>query len=178
MPYRAADRERLTVAGSAFVDERVGQAGLSRRLRPVLTTTYVRSTLVDARDGCRVTIDRQVTATNPAGITVELEGHCIVETKSRQVATVADHWLWRHGHRPLAMSKFCVGMAALDPNLPANQWNRVLRRYYGWMPARTPDTPPSSPGTMVLPAARCRSSVAPVWPRVEQAVGAGGYVPA
>jgi hypothetical protein len=30
----------------------------------------------------------------------------------------------------VAVSKFCVGMAALDPTLPANKWNRILRRHF------------------------------------------------
>jgi hypothetical protein len=29
-----------------------------------------------------------------------------------------------------AVSTLCVGMAALDPSLPANKWNRILRRHF------------------------------------------------
>ena len=42
--------------------------------------------------------------------------------------------LWAAGNRPVTISKFGVGMAALHPQLPANKWNRTLRRYFGWTP--------------------------------------------
>jgi len=33
-----------------------------------------------------------------------------------------------HGHRPLRISKYGVGMAALHPGLPELKWHRVLHR--------------------------------------------------
>lgn len=48
-----------------------------------------------------------------------------------------DRLLWRQGIRPARISKYCVGLAALDPTLPANRWNRTLRRYFDWQPRRT-----------------------------------------
>jgi hypothetical protein len=58
----------------------------------------------------------------------------LVETKSTGAPTVADRLLWSAGERPVTISKFGVGMAALNPHLPANKWNRTLRRYFGWSP--------------------------------------------
>lgn len=138
MTYRRRDHEHLTPAAQAFVDDRVGEPGLGRRLRPVLSTAYVRSTIVDPTDGCRATIDRRVRATDTGGASIQLHGHVIVETKSMHGTTAADRWLWQRGHRPVRVSKFCVGMAVLRPELPANKWSRVLRRYYGWSPAGGP----------------------------------------
>jgi hypothetical protein len=34
------------------------------------------------------------------------------------------------------ISKFAVGMAVLDPALPANRWHRTLHRYAGTAPTR------------------------------------------
>ncbi|MEO8697895.1 MAG: molecular chaperone, partial [Acidimicrobiales bacterium] len=60
--------------------------------------------------------------------------YLLVETKSTGAPTVADRVLWAAGERPVPISKFGVGMAALNPGLPANKWNRTLRRYFGWTP--------------------------------------------
>ena len=43
--------------------------------------------------------------------------------------------LWAHGVRPSRISKFATGMAALCPDLPANRWNRTLRRTLALRPA-------------------------------------------
>jgi hypothetical protein len=58
----------------------------------------------------------------------------LVETKSTGAPTVADRLLWASGKRPVTISKFGVGMAALNRHLPANKWNRTLRRYFNWTP--------------------------------------------
>ena len=42
-------------------------------------------------------------------------------------ASALDRALWREGHRPLGISKFGTGTAALHPELPSNKWARVLR---------------------------------------------------
>ena len=61
---------------------------------------------------------------------MSLTGELLVETKSAGPPTAADRFLWRAGVRPAAISKFCVGMATLDPSLPANKWNRILRQHF------------------------------------------------
>jgi hypothetical protein len=33
--------------------------------------------------------------------------------------------------RPASMSKYCVAVAALHPELPSNPWHQILRRYFG-----------------------------------------------
>jgi hypothetical protein len=134
LPYDPRDHDRLTPAARAFVDEHTGHAGLASRLRPALTSVYTRSTLVDPTGGSRLTIDQRLECVHPGGTRVGLDGHVVVETKSTGAATPADRWLWRHGVRPSKISKYCVGMALLDPRLPANRWNRVLRRHFAWAP--------------------------------------------
>ena len=32
--------------------------------------------------------------------------------------------------RPASVSKYCVGVAALHPELPSNPWHQTLRRYF------------------------------------------------
>jgi hypothetical protein len=58
----------------------------------------------------------------------------LVETKSTGAPTIADRLLWAAGQRPVTISKFGVGMARSTLRLPANKWNRTLRRYFNWTP--------------------------------------------
>ncbi|MET0966868.1 MAG: hypothetical protein ABWZ02_10745 [Nakamurella sp.] len=58
----------------------------------------------------------------------------ILQTKSPGAATPVDRMLWSQGHRPVSISKYCTGLAAVTPGLPANKWNRTLRNHFGWQP--------------------------------------------
>ena len=53
----------------------------------------------------------------------------IIETKSGATPSVVDHLLWEGGVRPVKISKYGTAMAAMH-DLPANKWNRTLRRYF------------------------------------------------
>ena len=53
----------------------------------------------------------------------------IVETKSADGQGAADRALAELGIRPVSMSKYCLGVAALHPELPANKWSRLLTRH-------------------------------------------------
>jgi hypothetical protein len=129
MPYDLDRRSFLDAAALEFVRTHAAlPAGAS--LAPVMTTAYARSTFVDLSTGSRLTCDAGLECSSPAGATVSLPDHLLVETKSSGGPTAADRFLWRAGVRPVAVSKFCVGMAVLDPTLPANKWNRILRRHF------------------------------------------------
>jgi len=129
MPYDIRRRTTIDPAGLDFVRSHAAlPAGAT--LAPVLTTAYARATLVDLATGSRLTCDSGVECSSPAGASVSLEPELLVETKSAGAPTAADRFLWRAGVRPVAVSKFCVGMAALDASLPANQWSRILRRHF------------------------------------------------
>ena len=136
IPYHPDDRHRLTVEGLGFVAEHV-RVPVGTTLAPVLTTSYRRATLVVLTDGTRLTCDAALVCTSVDGASVALRDRLLVETKSWGAPTTADRFLWSAGHRPVAISKFCLGMAALDPRLPANRWNRTLRHHFGWTPERT-----------------------------------------
>lgn len=127
--YATADRARLTDNGRAFVAELVDMPLAGRELQPVLTTSYRRTTLVG--DAVRLTVDADFECVRADGARTGMPGALIVETKSAGPATIADRLLWALGCRPVSFSKYAVGMAALDPSLPANKWNKVLRRHLG-----------------------------------------------
>ncbi|HWS57738.1 MAG TPA: VTC domain-containing protein, partial [Actinotalea sp.] len=92
-----------------------------------LTTRYRRTTVVDRTVPMRMTVDAKLVCESSAGV-VGLDGLVVLETKSAGRPTPADRWLWAAGHRPVSISKYCVGLAALDPGLPANRWTRTLAR--------------------------------------------------
>jgi hypothetical protein len=129
MPYDIGRRSALDAAALEFVHAHAALPP-GATFAPVLTTAYRRATYVDLATGSRLTCDSGLRCSSPAGSSVALDGELLVETKSAGAPTAADRLLWRAGVRPVAVSKFCVGIAALDPSLPANKWNRILRRHF------------------------------------------------
>jgi hypothetical protein len=47
---------------------------------------------------------------------------------------VVDRQLWAAGHRPVRISKYGAGMAALHPDLPDLKWHRALNHHLGAQP--------------------------------------------
>jgi hypothetical protein len=131
MPYPVDRRFRIDAAGAAFIEGLLDLAGGARTLEPILTTTYVRTTLVDLEHGARMTCDADLALTDRAGGTVAMRDHVLVETKAASTAGPADRLLWNLGVRPSPISKYCVGLATLNPSVPSNRWHRTLKRYFG-----------------------------------------------
>ena len=163
MGYHADDASRLTGPGRAFVTACLASTGVTGSaaahevaavLRPVLATTYQRTTLHLPRAEARATIDTALTwrrltpggrarsagvagtpqALRPAHLTAAIDGGepvavsdvAVVETKNPATPSPADRALWDAGHRPARISKYATGMALLHPELPANKWYRTL----------------------------------------------------
>ena len=109
-------------------------ADLDGPLAPTLVSTYRRTTLhVPGRYGgpaSRTTIDTGLVWTDPrTGAEHPLGELAIIETKTGSAASPTDRLLWRHGIRPVRISKYGTGMAVLHPDLPAHPWRRVLDRH-------------------------------------------------
>lgn len=118
---------------------RVGSGGDHRAkvaaLRPTLSTCYQRTTLLvehESSAASRATIDTGLVFAAPGQRRRMFPDLAIVETKSAGVPSAIDRLLWRSGHRPVKISKFGVGLALFDPELPTNKWNRVLRSHFSW----------------------------------------------
>ena len=164
MGYHPDDASRLTGSGRAFVAACLASTGVTgpavaravaAALRPVLATTYERTTLHLPRAEARATIDTALTwrrltpgvrtrttaagagapqALRPAHLTaaindgepVAVADVAVVETKNPATPSPADRVLWDAGHRPTRISKYATGMALLHPELPANRWYRTL----------------------------------------------------
>jgi hypothetical protein len=123
----------LGAAGHTFVAEAVrGHADLpAGQLGPVVTTSNRRATIASLTGHARVTVDadlgcgwgEQRATLRPRFVLVESK------VQGRGVSPV-DHVLRRLGERPVNISKYCVGVAALDLGVPTNPWRRTLRRYF------------------------------------------------
>lgn len=135
-PYLVADRNVLTDASRRLVASVPEVGGAASQLQRTLTTTYHRSTLFLPDEHGRATIDTGVAFCAPGRGTVSLPGLVLIETKTLARPSIVDRALWSLGRRPIAISKYCTGLAALCPELPANKWDRVLRRHFSRAPVR------------------------------------------
>jgi hypothetical protein len=136
-PYDHGQRTVLTDEARRFVATVDQAAQVVDGLRPTLSTSYRRSTLVLGGGEARLTVDVDLAwaALLHDGHRTTLDGLALIETKTPGRACPTDRALWRHGQRPVTISKYCTGLAALSPGLPANKWNRVLRQFFDWPPA-------------------------------------------
>ena len=158
MDYRAADADHLTPEGLGFIADCLAPLSgsvrdarrVARSLKPVMSTTYRRTTLHLPDDGARATIDTDLTWTafasgedgegeeRGSGTRATRRGAprpagplAVVETKNPARYSPTDRYLWASGHRPSRISKYATGMAVLHPELPANKWHRLLTRELG-----------------------------------------------
>jgi hypothetical protein len=123
---------QLDPLGMTYVTERLAEAGipLGADVQPTLWTAYRRTTLL-LPDETRATIDSDLVWSSMEADSLQCDGLTIVETKSGRQASTADRVLWAAGHRPVSLSKYGTGLAALNPDLPSNRWHRILTRRLG-----------------------------------------------
>jgi hypothetical protein len=133
-PYDIDLRSELTSIGRQFVASILRSAPTAEWLHPTLTTAYRRATIL--LPGARATVDIGLTWERPDGAATALGHLALVETKTPGPPCALDRMLWQAGHRPVGISKYATGLAALRPDLPANKWNRILRHHFGWQPTR------------------------------------------
>lgn len=124
------DTPGLDADGAAFVAARLATAGVrvdAHRLLPVLVTRYRRTTLLLPGSAARATIDTALEWSDAVGAArLSRPGMAIVETKTAGRPCALDAVLWAAGVRPVAVSKYATGLAALHPSLPRNRWHRLL----------------------------------------------------
>jgi hypothetical protein len=135
------DSRCLTPGGIAFVLEVIGERAAAL-LEPVLVTEYRRTTLLLPSSTARVTIDTDlVWRSLTGGGGVSRPETAIVETKTGAIPSDVDRLLWSRGHRPVQISKYGVGMAALEPVLPRLKWHRAMERHLDIQPVSRPGRP-------------------------------------
>lgn len=123
------DLRSLDHSDRQFIEATAGP-GASERLVPRLTTRYLRTTFADLAADARLTIDRGVQFVDWLDRQATLDG-VVIESKSAGRPAPADRWLWSQGIRPVKFSKYCVGLAVLHGELPANRWHRVIGTWFG-----------------------------------------------
>ncbi len=149
--HHDAEFAPLTELGAAFVDWCLTEAHVSvvtaEELSPVLVTAYRRTTLLLPGQQTRVTIDTDLgwTGLPAGGGDLDRPGLAIIETKSGSTPSEVDRLLWRSGHRPMPLSKYAVGLAALRPDLPRNKWHRTLDHHLGVRRCRAEDATGPAP---------------------------------
>ena len=131
-PYRQWCGVALDESAMTFVAQSVhGYADMpSGRLSPVVTTRTRRATLVHPASQARVTVDVDLWCGRDDAATELLPQLVLLETKAEGMGSSVDRELRRLGARPVEISKFCVGVAALGLDLPSNPWRRTMRRYF------------------------------------------------
>jgi hypothetical protein len=104
-------------------------------MRPTLVTTYRRTTFVSRTGEARLTCDVGLVCRDDEHEVRDTGTHVLVESKSSGRGSAPDRILRELGVRPASVSKYCVGVAALHPELPSNPWHQTLRRYFEPLPA-------------------------------------------
>ena len=138
LPYPAEHRADLTDEALAHLGNALCQAyhqDLPAGLRPTLVTTYRRTTFVSRTGAARLTCDVGLVCRDGDHEVRDTGDHVLVESKSSARGSAADRILRELGVRPASVSKYCVGVAALHPELPSNPWHQTLRRYFEPLPA-------------------------------------------
>lgn len=133
-PYPLAERYQLNRHARAIIVDHLGHATAAGGLEISLINRYQRATLLDPFTGSRMTCDVGLHFHNDEQYRTGPEDHVLLESKTTSTAAPVDTFLWRLGHRPASISKYCIGLAMLHPELPANRWNRTLRQGFGWTP--------------------------------------------
>ena len=140
LPHDVHSRAVLTGDATVFTHHVLSEADVAppsaedevagTPLAPTLVSRYRRTTIHLPATDSRTTIDTDLEWIDPVdGERITFDGYAIVETKTGSTPSSTDRLLWRHGHRPVRISKYGTGMAVLHPDLPATPWRRVLDRH-------------------------------------------------
>ncbi len=86
--------------------------------------------LPNSRSGRQIWQAERLSGKNCSPESLALPDLVIVETKSGARPSDIDRLLWRSGHRPISLSKYGTGLAALRGELPSNKWARTLRHHF------------------------------------------------
>lgn len=135
LPHPLDERGHLSASAREHLVEVLAEAyGLEPPddLGAVLTTRYRRATFTARHESARLTCDVGLLCENATRSLRVRPDHVLVESKAGSSGSVADRMLREMGVRPVRVSKYCVGVAGLHPEMPSNPWHSTLRRYFDW----------------------------------------------
>jgi hypothetical protein len=129
--YPLDDRHRLTAVARRRVSAtlRAHAHVPPGDLVPALTNSYRRSTLLLRHSPVRITCDTGLRWANADTALVARDRYILVEIKADTPRNAATAAFARVGVRPTSVSKYCPGIALLEPWRHANPWRSVLDRY-------------------------------------------------
>ncbi|REE96389.1 polyphosphate polymerase domain-containing protein [Thermomonospora umbrina] len=134
MAYDITRRAMLNTDARSFLTDVLLSAyrmNAPEALGPSATTNYLRSTLVQLSGSGRVTFDAGLVCAWDGKSVYADPGLVLVESKSAHADTPMDRVLRAFRLRPLSISKYCVAIAVLHPEVRANPWHAALRTYFG-----------------------------------------------
>jgi hypothetical protein len=134
VPHPVEYRAELTAGALDYLHGTLGRAyrqALLPGMRPTLATTYQRTSFVSRAGEYRLTCDVGLVCLNARHEVHDTGTHVLVESKSPGAGSAPDRILRELGVRPASVSKYCVGVAALHPELPSNPWHQTRQRYFG-----------------------------------------------
>jgi hypothetical protein len=131
-PHAPEQSHTLTPSARAHLVAVLAEAGIRppEPLEPSLLTTYRRTTLVHASRPVRLTIDADLTCSGEPGTATALTDRVLLEVKTTSERDPVLRAIQRLGVRPLAVSKYCAGVALLHPEVPRHPWAAVLREHF------------------------------------------------
>ena len=117
-------QEHVSLLNGALTDN--FYAPLTHSYQRTLDTTFSRTTLFDPESSERITIDAHLHASLQESKIDLGSTHAIVEIKSaRQIGQ--SHRIFTHlGLHPMSVSKYCVALTALRPELVGSPWKSAI----------------------------------------------------
>lgn len=131
-PHPLDAAHRLTREARAELDRILAEQSIApvAELVAATTTAYRRVTLTGADRPIRVTVDTGLVCTSDRGTIRGLDDRVLLEVKTRTERDPVLRVLQRLGARPVSVSKYCAGVALLNPELPRAPWASTLRRHF------------------------------------------------
>jgi len=112
---------------------------LGEQLCPTLHMRYRRITLASLGEAERLTIDVDLRFAGANGaVSAMAPEYAIVESKSANGRTAADRRFRALGFRQTQCSKYCLGIALTRPDVHANEFLWLARRYFRTAPPAEP----------------------------------------
>jgi hypothetical protein len=133
MPHPAEHRAELTEEALAHLVTtpcRAYHQELPSGMQPTLVTTDRRTTFVSRTGEVRLTCEVGLICSDVHHEVRDTGTHVLVESKAAGQGGAPDRILRELGVRPASVSKYCVAVAALHPEVPSNPWHQTLRRYF------------------------------------------------
>jgi hypothetical protein len=113
-PRSAGHQDQITPQEHDWLDQLI--TGVDRHsLHATLHLNYLRSTLVNPEMGERLTIDQQMVVSGHEDLPL-IAGATIIELKNQFSHSPTSRLLVRCGARRLSVSKYCAGIARLNPD--------------------------------------------------------------